>query len=102
MRSATVRLKRKSDGREIIVDQRAYATDLGRWRAWRLVGTTHGEADGILPTVGGRADGAEAIDYAGLRWFALKSATHKATGRTPNTKADAIAALRGAGLWNGD
>ena len=93
-RIATVRLRRKSDGREITVSQIDYAADPAAWKDWKIVGDTHGEVPPATANTG-QSD-PENIDWLNLPWPQLRSQVGKLKGvdPAPKNKDEALAVLR--------
>ena len=93
-RIATVRLRRKSDGREIIVNQSDYAADVAAWKDWKIVGDTHGEDPPA--TVGTGQTDPKTIDWLNLSWPQLRSQVGQLEGvdPAPRNKDEALAILR--------
>ena len=101
-RIPTVRLRRKSDGKEIIVNQSDYGRDLGAWKGWKLVGETHGGEPAAQvasePTPG------EPKGWLDMTWFELRAGVKALEGveKAPKNKAEALTILRDRGLIEGD
>lgn len=95
-RTATARLRRKSDGREITVNQADYARGIARWTGWKLIGTTHGAEPPAWVAIDQRKDDAGETDWLSLSWTELRRAVGGLEGvaKAPKTKAAAMAILR--------
>lgn len=95
-RIATARLRRKSDGREITVNQADYVRNIARWNGWKLIGTTHGDEPSTRVAIDGDDGGPEETDWLSLSWPELRRAVGglKGVAKTPRTKAAALAILR--------
>lgn len=92
-RIPTVRLRRKSDGREIYVNQADYAADVAAWKDWKIVGDTHA---GEPPVEVNTGDAPETVDWLNLSWPQLRSQVGKLEGidPAPKNKDEALAVLR--------
>lgn len=102
-RLPTVRLRRRHDRREAIVNQWDYARDLARWKDWKLVGDSHDGASAIT-IHSGRSAPPAVPDYLTMKWPELRKAVGAlvragdAKARLPRNKAEAHAALAARGL----
>ena len=102
-RLPTVRLRRRHDGREAIVNQWDYARDLAKWSNWKLVGDSHDGASTIIIQSGQSASPA-VPDYLAMKWPQLRKTVGAlvragdAKARLPRNKAEAHAALAARGL----
>ena len=95
-RLATARLRRKSDGRELTVNQVDYARDIAGWNGWKLIGTTQGDEPPAQIAIERENGSPGGTDWLSLPWPALRSAVGKLEGvaKAPKTKAAALAILR--------
>lgn len=119
-RIPTVRLRRKRDGKEMIVNQVDYASDIAAWSDWKLVGDSHDGASRVtiqteVPEPGPETETAPAgsdetadanatPDYLAMKWPELRKTVgalvraEDAKARLPRNKAEAHAELQKRGL----
>lgn len=90
-RIPTVRLRSKSDGREITVNQADYARDIAAWSDWKIVGNTHADEPPVEVNTGPKT-----VDWLNLSWPQLRSQVGKLGGveKAPKNKDEALAILR--------